>query len=270
MNTLLTDYWKLLDTMEDYLRGGVKRNHPEPPELSLRTRAVAPAPSPEAGPKRGAAAVSANPGPAAGAGAETAGGGGAELAGPTGTDSLDSIAVQVSSCRRCGLAATRNKAVPGEGVSHPLVMVIGEGPGGDEDLSGRPFVGPAGRYLDKWLEAIGLNRQEHCFIGNVVKCRPPGNRDPQPEEAALCRPFLDRQIELLRPRVILAVGRISSQMLIDSSLGIGRLRGGDYNYRGIPLVPTYHPSGVLRNPEYRSAVWEDLKRVKTLLDLRES
>ena len=256
MKTLLTDYWKLLDTMEDYVRGGVKRNHPEPPELYLQT-------SPASW-SAFSGTLPAGDGDEAGAGPKPAGA--AETPGQP--DSLELIAAEVNACRRCGLGATRNKAVPGEGVVSPLLMVIGEGPGGDEDRSGRPFVGPAGRYLDKWLDAIGLNRQEHCFIGNVVKCRPPGNRDPHPDEAALCRLYLDRQIELLKPRAILTVGRISSQMLIDSSLGIGRLRGGSYTYRGIPLIPTYHPSGVLRNPEYRAAVWEDLRRVKNLLESR--
>ena len=267
MNTLLTDYWKLLDTLEDYLRDGIKRSHPEPPPLSLKARTPSSSSRPEPDAARGGDHFSGREAP------KTANTGTAvqreRRADSEETDSLELIASEVSLCRRCGLAATRNRPVPGEGVPRPLLMVIGEGPGGDEDLSGRPFVGPAGRYLDKWLEAIGLNRQEHCFIGNVVKCRPPGNRDPQPDEAALCRPFLDRQIELLRPRVILTVGRISSQMLIDSSLGIGRLRGGDYSYQGIPLIPTYHPSGELRNPEYRSAGWEDLRRVKALLASRE-
>lgn len=148
-------------------------------------------------------------------------------------------------------------------------MIIGEGPGADEDRTGRPFVGPAGQYLDKWLSAIGLDRNTNCFIGNIVKCRPPGNRDPEPAESLACRSYLDRQIALLKPKAILTVGRISSQLLIGSSEGIGRLRGNTYAYRGIPLIPTYHPSGVLRNPDYRGAVWEDLRRLQALLDSRE-
>ena len=149
---------------------------------------------------------------------------------------------------------------------NPLVMAVGEGPGAEEDRTGRPFVGPAGRYLDRWLASIGLDRRTNCFIGNIVKCRPPGNRDPEQEESRACRSYLDRQIALLKPKALLSLGRISSQLLIESSLGIGRLRGGTYAYRDIPLIPTYHPSGVLRNPEYRAPVWEDLQRLKTLLD----
>ncbi len=127
-------------------------------------------------------------------------------------------------------------------------------------------VGKAGRYMDKWMDAIGLKRDRDLFIGNIVKCRPPGNRDPFPDEIEACHPYLHRQIELIKPKLILSVGRISSQFLTKSSLGIGRLRGRIYNYMGIPLVPTYHPSGVLRNPsDYRKPVWEDLKTVRAFL-----
>lgn len=235
MQTILTEYWKLLDKMEDYLKDGVPRNHPEPPVLNLpRPRKTG---SPEAG---------------------------AEI-----PDTLEGVAADVGACALCGLSQGRTNAVPGEGAENPLVMIIGEGPGADEDRTGRPFVGPAGQYLDKWLSAIGLDRNTNCFIGNIVKCRPPGNRDPEPAESLACRSYLDRQIALLKPKAILTVGRISSQLLIGSSEGIGRLRGNTYAYRGIPLIPTYHPSGVLRNPDYRGAVWEDLRRLQALLDSRE-
>jgi uracil-DNA glycosylase family 4 len=155
--------------------------------------------------------------------------------------------------------------VPGEGTSRPRVLVVGEGPGFEEDRSGRPFVGPAGRYLDKWLQAIGLDRGTNCFIANIVKCRPPGNRDPLPEESAACLPYLQRQIALLQPRAILTVGRISTQILVGRSVGIGELRGQRYTYRGIPLVATYHPSAVLRNQSLRKPVWEDLKLLRSVL-----
>jgi len=178
---------------------------------------------------------------------------------------LTRIAEEVRECTRCSLHAGRNHTVPGAGVSGPAVMVIGEGPGGEEDRTGQPFVGRAGKYLDKWLNAIGLDRNTNCFIGNVIKCRPPGNRDPLPEETSACLPYLERQVDLLKPKVILTVGRIAIQVLTGKSAGIGALRGSTYEYRGIPVIPTYHPSGVLRNPEYRAPVWEDLKRLKELI-----
>lgn len=177
---------------------------------------------------------------------------------------LEEIAGEVRGCTACSLHFRRDHAVPGEGVLDPLVMVIGEGPGGEEDKSGRPFVGRAGQYLDKWLEAIGLSRESDVFIGNIVKCRPPKNRDPLPEESSACIPFLRRQLEVLRPKSILTVGRISSQILLNSDFGIGQLRGKVYSFNSIPLVPTYHPSGVLRNPSLRPAVWEDLKLLRTV------
>ncbi len=183
------------------------------------------------------------------------------------TDSLDKIAEEISVCTKCKLCETRIKTVPGFGSDNPSLLIIGEGPGADEDRSGLPFVGRAGQYMDKWMDAIGLVREKDLFLANIVKCRPPGNRDPLPEEVSACLPYLERQIELLNPGLILSVGRISSQILTGSSEGIGRLRGNTYNYRGTSLIPTYHPSGVLRNPdEYRKPVWDDLKRVKDFLN----
>jgi DNA polymerase len=179
---------------------------------------------------------------------------------------LDQIAAEIEVCEKCRLCSGRTKTVPGEGVIDPLVMVIGEGPGADEDRSGRPFVGRAGQYLDKWLSAIRLSRGSNVFIGNVVKCRPPGNRDPLPDESHACRPYLDRQIELIKPKAILAVGRIAAQQLLGTETGIGKLRGGSYSYRGVPLFATYHPSGVLRNPDLRQSVWDDLRKLRTFLD----
>ena len=181
-------------------------------------------------------------------------------------DSLEKIASQVAGCNKCRLCEKRNKVVPGMGVLNPDVLVVGEGPGGDEDMQGLPFVGKAGQYLDKWLEAIGLSRHTNCFIGNVVKCRPPMNRDPQPDEIAACLPYLERQIALIKPKFILTVGRISSAVLSGQEAGIGRLRGRTYSFRGIPLIPTYHPSAVLRDPTLRKPVWDDLKRLKAELE----
>ena len=178
---------------------------------------------------------------------------------------LEELHETIRECAACGLSGERNRAVPGEGVTEPVVFVIGEGPGADEDRTGRPFVGKAGRYLDKWLDAIGLSRNTNCFIGNIVKCRPPGNRDPLPEESSACLPYLQKQVELLRPKVILSLGRISTQILTKRTEGITALRGKTYRFMDLPLIPTYHPSGVLRNPEYRAPVWDDLKRLKALL-----
>ncbi len=185
---------------------------------------------------------------------------------PEEIDTLTRIQEEIEDCKQCRLYETRTKCVPGKGVINPEVMIIGEAPGADEDRTGIPFVGRAGRYMDKWMDAINLDRDRDLFIGNIVKCRPPGNRDPFPDEIEACRGYLERQIQLIKPKLILSVGRIASQFLIGSTLGIGRLRGRMYHYRGIPLIPTYHPSGVLRNPEsYRKPVWEDLKAVKKFL-----
>ncbi|MBN2510317.1 MAG: uracil-DNA glycosylase [Spirochaetales bacterium] len=169
---------------------------------------------------------------------------------------------EVAGCSRCRLHEHRNHPVPGAGNLHPLVLIVGEGPGKDEDLSGVPFVGKAGQYLDTWLDAIGLVREQHCFIANVVKCRPPGNRDPQPDEKAACMPYLERQIDILKPASILCLGRIAAQALLHTEEGINKLRTRVHRYDSIPLVATYHPSAVLRNPELKRPVWENLKTLK--------
>jgi DNA polymerase len=203
--------------------------------------------------------------PAPGAAASTAAVSGV----PGGADSLEQIASDIRACTACPLCKTRTNTVPGEGVAAPLVMVIGEGPGADEDASGRPFVGRAGKLLDDMLASrgqIGLYRDKNCFIANVVKCRPPENRDPRPEETAACAPFLARQIALLKPRIILAVGRISGQTLLNTEDGIGRLRGRFYDYGDIPLLPSYHPSALLRNEELKRPAWEDLKMLRAKLE----
>jgi DNA polymerase len=180
-------------------------------------------------------------------------------------DSLAAIAQEVASCTACPLAAGRNRAVPGEGAEQPLVLVIGEGPGADEDRTGRPFVGKSGQLLDKMLAAVDLFRESNCFIGNVVKCRPPDNRDPTPDESAACAPFLARQIALLRPRVILSVGRVPTQNLLGTAEGIGKLRGRFFDYQGVPLLPTYHPSALLRDENLKRPAWEDLKLLRAKL-----
>ena len=193
---------------------------------------------------------------------------------------LAEVTLEVSQCRRCALCKERKQSVPGEGSHHPLVMIIGEGPGAEEDRTGKPFVGPAGRYLDKWLSAVRLGdsetfleRNANIFIANVVKCRPPHNRDPLPEEISACLPYLERQIDILKPRAVLTVGRIAALTLTQCGGSLGALRGRVYTYRGIPLIPTYHPSAVLRENSlkgkeavFRGLVWEDLKHLMALLN----
>lgn len=172
---------------------------------------------------------------------------------------------QIKQCQRCKLCKGRTQAVPGTGVLNPAVLVIGEGPGADEDAQGLPFVGPAGQLLDKMLVAINLSRTTNCYIANIVKCRPPKNRDPEPEESDACRSYLEAQIAILKPAMILAVGRIAIQNLLQTSQGIGQLRGKILSYNNIPLMATYHPSALLRNQELKRPAWEDLKIFRTHL-----
>ena len=178
---------------------------------------------------------------------------------------LERVAAAVRACKRCLLSLQRTNAVPGEGAANPLVLVIGEGPGADEDRLARPFVGKSGQLLDKMLFSISLSREKNAYIANIVTCRPPGNRDPMPEEAAACFPFLEEQIEALRPKAILVVGRVAAKALLNSDEGINRLRGRFFDYRGIPLMATYHPSALLRNESLKRPAWEDLKTFRERL-----
>jgi DNA polymerase len=185
-------------------------------------------------------------------------------------ESIEKIAAEIRACYNCPLGSTRTNAAPGEGVLQPLVMVIGEGPGADEDAQGRPFVGRAGQLLDKMLASINLSRNTNCFIANVVKCRPPNNRDPHPEETAACARFLERQITLLKPKFILIAGRIAMQTLLKTTEAIGKRRGkitelavGTITY---PLLITYHPAALLRNEELKRPTWEDLKLLRSKLE----
>lgn len=172
---------------------------------------------------------------------------------------------QVQACRACPLAAGRQHIVFGQGVTNPTVLVVGEGPGAEEDKQGLPFVGASGKLLDKMLASIGLSRETNCYIANVVKCRPPNNREPAPEERARCLPYLQRQIELLGPKAILCAGRTAVQALLGTTEGINRLRGKTYDYEGIPVIATYHPSALLRDESMKRPAWEDLKRLRALL-----
>lgn len=179
---------------------------------------------------------------------------------------IESISSKIQKCTHCQLARTRTNVVPGEGVPHPDVLVIGEGPGYDEDMQGRPFVGKAGILLDKMLAAINLSRTTNCFIANIVKCRPPQNRDPFPEEEEACFSFLEAQIKVLKPKMILCMGRISGQKMLNTQEPVGKLRGNFFEYNGIPLMITYHPSALLRNQDLKRPAWDDLKKFRQKLD----
>jgi uracil-DNA glycosylase family 4 len=168
-------------------------------------------------------------------------------------------------CPRCALARTRTHVVFGEGREDADVMVVGEAPGQEEDRSGRPFVGRAGKLLDLVLQSAGFSR-DAVYICNVLKCRPPQNRNPQPDEVSACSPYLLRQVELVQPRVILAFGTFAAQTLLGTDVSIGKLRGRTHQYRGVPLVPTYHPAACLRHPAWVRSVWEDLQRARGVLD----
>ena len=179
---------------------------------------------------------------------------------------LDDLKAKILRCTKCPLARTRNNVVPGEGVEHPDVLVIGEGPGYDEDMSGRPFVGKAGVLLDKMLAAIELDRTKNCYIANVVKCRPPNNRDPEPSEQSACEGFLQAQIHILKPKMILCMGRIAGHKMLDTQSPLGQMRGQLHDYNGIPLMVTYHPSALLRDESLKAPAWEDLKAFRRHLN----
>lgn len=177
---------------------------------------------------------------------------------------LEEVAREVQGCRACGLSRFRNSVVVGEGNPRAELVFVGEGPGEEEDLQGRPFVGPAGQLLDRIIEGMGLSRQE-VFIANVVKCRPPANRTPKPEEVEACLPFLLRQLRAISPRVICTLGAVAAQALLGAAEGITRLRGQFQTWEGTPVMPTYHPSYLLRYPSKKRDVWEDMKRILGLL-----
>jgi DNA polymerase len=180
-------------------------------------------------------------------------------------NSLKTIADAVESCTRCPLYKTANKGVPGAGNPKAKLVCVGEAPGANEDETGLPFVGAAGNLLTKILAAVDLTREE-VFISNVVKHRPPGNRNPTPEEIAACSPYLVRQLQLIKPKVILALGTFAAQTLLETKTPIGKLRGEVHRYHGIPVVVTYHPAALLRNPSWKRPTWEDVKLARRILD----
>ena len=198
--------------------------------------------------------------PLAGTGMTEAAGGAA------GGMTLEEVNAKIMRCTRCQLARTRNNVVPGQGVTKPLVLVVGEGPGADEDAKGLPFVGKAGILLDKMLAAIKLDRKTNCYIANIVKCRPPENRNPLPEEQAACFSFLEAQIHILKPKMILCMGKIAAEKMLNQQLPITQYHGHFFEYQGIPLMPTYHPSALLRNEQLKRPAWEDLKGFRRKLD----
>ncbi len=179
--------------------------------------------------------------------------------------SIGELERAVASCTRCALYRGTKNPVPGEGDPNADLMCVGEAPGATEDELGRPFVGPAGKLLTQILAAIGLPR-ESVYICNVLKHRPPGNRNPLPDEVTACQPYLVRQVELIRPKVILALGTFAAQTLLDTKSTMGKLRESIHQYHGIPLVVTYHPAALLRNPSWKRPTWEDVQFARRLLD----
>jgi uracil-DNA glycosylase family 4 len=180
-------------------------------------------------------------------------------------DSLEAIAEQVRKCTRCSLYATATNPVPGEGNPNADLVCVGEAPGAKEDETGRPFIGQAGQLLTQILKAIDLPREE-VFICNVLKHRPPANRNPLPEEVEACSPYLIRQLELIKPKVIIAFGTFAAQTLLNTKTSLGQLRGLIHQYHGIPLIVTYHPAALLRNPAWKRPTWEDVKLARRILD----
>jgi uracil-DNA glycosylase len=174
---------------------------------------------------------------------------------------LDLLAESISNCPRCAeLLATRTQTVFGVGRVDPEICFIGEAPGADEDAQGEPFVGAAGQLLNRIITACGMKREE-VYICNIIKCRPPGNRTPLPNEAANCREYLEKQLELVRPKFICALGACAAQNLLGTTLSVGRLRGQFHDYHGIPVLCTYHPAYLLRSPDKKREVWEDMKKL---------
>lgn len=232
------ELWEELSVVEDWLTGGFRRERVEP---DFAEEAAAPT------------------APAAAGSATYLG----EGEGPA--EALARLAAEVSSCSKCRLCEKRRLPVFGTGPLSPLVLVVGEGPGAEEDSSGLPFVGPAGKLLDKMLASIGLSRERNAYIANVVKCRPPANREPAPDEVSACLPYLEAQIALLSPRLILCLGRTALDALTGTEEGITRLRGRWLERGGIPLIATYHPSALLRDESLKRPAWEDLKALKARL-----
>ena len=204
--------------------------------------------------------------PVPGPGLDVTSGGASLLAGELdGLTTLEAIAERIRTTYCCDLCPKRTHGVPGEGDPRARLVLIGEAPGANEDATGRPFVGQAGQLLDSILDAVELARSA-VYITNIVKCRPPQNRKPQPDEVAACIPYLHRQLELLQPKVILALGGTAAEALLGVKKTLGELRGKVHRYNGVPLVVTYHPAALLRNPNWKKPTWDDVRIARQLLD----
>jgi len=175
--------------------------------------------------------------------------------------SLEALKKEVLNCNKCGLAKTRNHVIFGEGNSHAPILIIGEAPGRDEDLQGRPFVGYSGQLLDKILDACGFNRTQHVYISNIIKCRPPGNRVPYPEEIEKCKPLLLQQIKLINPKILILLGATALKNMIGPDMRITKIRGNWIPWENRLAMPVYHPSALLRNPALKKDTWEDFKKL---------
>jgi len=180
-------------------------------------------------------------------------------------EALEALAAEVKTCTACGLHAGRQQAVPGAGNADATLMLVGEAPGQAEDQQGLPFVGPSGKLLTDILKAIGFSRDE-VFIGNVLKCRPPNNRDPQPDEVTACKAYLRRQIKIIQPRMILCLGRIAAHTLLDTTASLRSLRESVHFFAGVPVMATYHPAALLRNPAQKRDTWDDVRKLRALHD----
>ncbi len=181
---------------------------------------------------------------------------------------LEKIALEIKNCNKCDLYKRRKNSVAGEGNANADLVFIGEAPGREEDMQGKPFVGRAGKLLTKIIAAMKLTRNE-VFIGNIIKCRPPNNRNPYPYEIKACEDFLIRQLEIIQPKVICTLGKFATQSLLNIETPISRIRGKFQDYRGIPVMPTYHPAYLLRNPSGKKPVWEDMKKIMKELKMHE-
>ena len=178
---------------------------------------------------------------------------------------LEQFDTEINSCQKCGLGATRNKFVFGAGNPNADLMLIGEAPGAEEDKSGIPFVGRAGKLLNDILIAIKFNRED-VFIANILKCRPPNNRDPLPEEREVCKPYLYKQIDLIKPKVILCLGKVAANVMLNNKESLTKMRGNVHDINGIKTMVTYHPAALLRNPNWKKPTWEDVQKLRKLYD----
>lgn len=181
------------------------------------------------------------------------------------TESLEELNSKICNCQNCALGKTRTKFVFGVGNPNADAMLIGEAPGRDEDLQGEPFVGRAGKLLNDILKAVNFKRED-VYIANILKCRPPNNRDPLPLEMETCIPYLHKQIELIQPKIILCLGRVAANGLLDKKLSLGQLRESNYEFNGIKVMVTYHPAALLRNPNWKRGCWEDVQKFRKLYD----